>query len=159
MSLLAALRAAEASLRRGMKIHSLPRGNRRPNYVTDFSEHDTLCLRGNSTIFFGNPASFFLLPPRIAVDYHTIPTWKKCHCSEKSVHNSNSKVRVPIPPRDGEWIFMPLRREASRRRAAGNLTSSQKAVTLISRPSFLLQQQQQGKSQSPWDALEAIIES
>ena len=72
--------------------YSHPRGNRKPNYVTDFSEHDTLYLRGNSTIFFGNPVSFFLLPPRIAVDYDTIPTWKKCHCSEKSVRNSNSKV-------------------------------------------------------------------
>jgi len=77
-------------------------------------------------------------------------------CSEKYAHNSTIYSHV------GENGSSCLcgDTEASRRRAASNLTIHHKKQSLSSLVEVdFLQQQQQGKSQSPWDASEAIIES
>ncbi len=59
-----------------------------------------------------------------------------------------------FPHVDGEWICMLC----GERGAAATSRSSQKAVTLLSFK-LTVTAAAAGKSQSPWDASEAIIES
>jgi len=81
-------------------------------------------------------------------------------CSEKSVHTSTIYSHVG---ENGSSCLCGDRERlhaSSRRRAAGMLTIHHKKQSLSSLVQVdFLQQQQQGKSQSPWDASEAIIES
>ena len=77
-------------------------------------------------------------------------------CSEKSVHNSTLYSHVD---ENGSSCLCGERRHAAGQQATS--PSHKKAVIVLSSlvQVDFLQQQQQGKSPSPWDASEAIIES
>ena len=76
-------------------------------------------------------------------------------CSEKSVHNSTLYSHVD---ENGSSCLCGERSHAAQQATS---PSHKKAVIVLSSlvQVDFLQQQQQGKSPSPWDASEAIIES